>query len=139
MRFRIHLAVLGILSLCGPVKALLCMNRILRDIGSHTHVNVADKDTGNIVKRPCLFACTDQTYSTSVTTSTFPNLHTFVRGAKGIIFLSNSLFETYSLQLNEMTHSNVFKNVTQSSTIHYPYLIIEWEPVRPGLGLRCGN
>ena len=64
-------------------RSLLCMNRILRDIGSHTHVNVQEDEAnggGRVVKKPCLFACTDQTYSTSVTTSTFPNLHTFVRG-----------------------------------------------------------
>ena len=32
------------------------------------------------IKRPCLFACMDQTYKTAVTTSTFPNMHTFLRG-----------------------------------------------------------
>ena len=30
--------------------------------------------------RPCLFACQDQQYKTAVTTSTFPNMHTFLRG-----------------------------------------------------------
>ena len=36
-------------------KALLCMNRILGDIGSHTHVN---DEFG--VKKQCYSPCTDQ-------------------------------------------------------------------------------
>ncbi len=38
----------------GP--QLLCMNDILRDIGSHTHVRTKD-DAGNILLKRCLFAC----------------------------------------------------------------------------------
>ena len=38
----------------GP--ALQCMNVILRDIGSHTNVKIEDAH-GNMVERPCLFAC----------------------------------------------------------------------------------
>ena len=39
----------------GP--GLLCMNTILRDIGSHTHVRTQDDSTGEILWKPCLFAC----------------------------------------------------------------------------------
>ena len=45
-----------------------------------THTSQSTNGNGDVVKRPCLFACTDQKYLTSVTTSTFPNLHTFIRG-----------------------------------------------------------
>lgn len=58
---------------------LLCMNTILRDIGSHTHVRTQD-EAGQVVWKPCLFACKDQSYTTAVTTSTFPNMHTFLGG-----------------------------------------------------------
>ena len=38
----------------GP--ELLCMNTILRDIGSHTRVRTED-EAGNVKWKPCLFAC----------------------------------------------------------------------------------
>lgn len=38
----------------GP--GLLCMNIILRDIGSHTHVRTLN-DQGKVEWKPCLFAC----------------------------------------------------------------------------------
>ena len=43
--------------ICSGVE-LTCMNTILRDIGSHTHVTV--EEGGLNVTRPCLFACEDQ-------------------------------------------------------------------------------
>ena len=43
--------------ICSGVE-LTCMNAILRDIGSHTHVRV--EEGGQNVTRPCLFACKDQ-------------------------------------------------------------------------------
>lgn len=61
------------------------MNDILRDIGSHTHVRT--NQTGQIVWKPCLFSCQDQSYTTSVTTSTFPNMHTFLRGPEFCLML----------------------------------------------------
>ena len=39
-------------------QELTCMNAILRDIGSHTHVTV--EEDGRNVTKPCLFACEDQ-------------------------------------------------------------------------------
>merc|ERR550539_300385 len=55
------------------------MNGILRNIGSHTEVRTED-DMGNSFNKTCLFACKDQSYTTAVTTSTFPNMHTFLNG-----------------------------------------------------------
>ena len=43
--------------ICSGVE-LTCMNAILRDIGSHTHVRV--EEGGRNVTKPCLFACKDQ-------------------------------------------------------------------------------
>ncbi|TRY76324.1 hypothetical protein TCAL_15908 [Tigriopus californicus] len=65
--------------------SLMCMNDILRDIGSHTHVKT--NQSGQIVWKPCLFSCQDQSYTTSVTTSTFPNMHTFLRGPEFCLML----------------------------------------------------
>ena len=56
-------------------RSLYCMNKILADIGSHTH---AENTEG--VKRPCFSPCFDQTNKMAVTTSVFPNLNTFTLG-----------------------------------------------------------
>ena len=64
-------------SICSGTT-LKCMNHILRNIGSHTTVKV--NESGTIVEKPCLFACKDQSYTSAVTISTFPNMHTFLRG-----------------------------------------------------------
>ncbi|CAB4055949.1 unnamed protein product [Lepeophtheirus salmonis] len=66
--------------ICAGIS-LLCMNTILRDIGSHTEVWSVEPD-GTSVRKPCLFACEDQSYTAAVTTSIFPNMHTFLRSAE---------------------------------------------------------
>ncbi len=79
------------------------MNTILRDIGSHTHVKVMDSQN-NTVWRPCLFACQDQSYTTAVTTSTFPNMHTFLRGPEFCLMvrkLKSSCQTSKNITLNE--------------------------------------
>nr|XP_040563668.1 uncharacterized protein LOC121113868 [Lepeophtheirus salmonis] len=53
-------------------KSLYCMNTILSDIGSHTHV----RDINGII-RPCYSPCQDQRNKLAVTTSVFPNQNTF--------------------------------------------------------------
>ena len=53
-----------------------------------------EEDSGaDQIKRPCLFACMDQTYKTAVTTSTFPNMHTFLRGPEFCLMFRKVMFK----------------------------------------------
>ena len=54
-------------------QELTCMNAILRDIGSHTHVTV--EEDGRNVTKPCLFACEDQGSKQGWMRARLGNLH----------------------------------------------------------------
>ena len=54
-------------------QELTCMNAILRDIGSHTHVTV--EEDGRNVTKPCLFACEDQGREQGWMRARLGNLH----------------------------------------------------------------
>ena len=61
-------------------------------------------DWQQVTWRPCLFACRDQSYTTAVTTSTFPNMHTFLRGPEFCLMvnkLNSSCLTSKNATLNE--------------------------------------
>ena len=54
--------------------------------------------------KECLFSCRDQSYTTAVTTSTFPNMHTFLRGPEFCLMLkklASSCSTSKNATLNE--------------------------------------